>query len=150
MNLTAIIPRPIRDIVQGICPKTYILPNNLRTNTDPSTYAVRLMIGVLHDCPGKYKNALFRIAACSAAVFAVLKAGSAFTVASAALGCVLSVPCVAIIGGSALLYNGTALAVSSFATNSFANIGLGALYAVVGWYMLENHDILPIGILELF
>lgn len=93
-------------------------------------------------------KSVLRISLAGLGALAVLGTNVALTPAII-LGAFVSIPALSIAGGSILLYQGTALAISSLATGSLQALFLGLVLGHVGWFALETYNFRPIvGIAE--
>lgn len=147
MNITSIItilPRPFRDIVDG-----YRKANAKRTLLVDEEMERQRELG--HKL---LTGAITRISLLALGTFAMLNSNAVVTTlgvhGAILLGSVISLPTMALAGGSYLLYQATAMIVASYATASLATFGIGAATAAAGWLTLELHDSFTIGIVDMY
>jgi hypothetical protein len=90
-----------------------------------------------------------RISLAALGALAVYKFGFSL-VAAMYVGGIVSLPAVAIAGGSWLLYHGVTACVATLAAGSFATLEIGAACGAIvgGWALLEYHDKIEFGLVE--
>lgn len=141
-----LIPRPVEDIILG-----YI---QLRNRKDQEFIEEEILFISEQMIKAALRVTSIAVALPALSMAALLpviyEVDPSILAKSLAVGSVLSFPCVMIAGGSWLLYDGTAQVVASFATGSFAALGLSFAYLVGGWVTLQNHDYISLGLAEYY
>lgn len=148
--MNQVIPRPIRDIVDGVVEIRGVV-NFARGQEAGSAGAAALGIfgtGFLILPPAeKLIKATARIALVAAAAFALFKSNGSLPVA-ATIGSLLSLPATAIFAGSGLMCYGAMMTANAVSSGAFVNLGLGLASLGAGYMTLEYHDFFAFGIAE--
>lgn len=150
--MTLIIPRPLRDFITVPYDINNYKNDCQRAASDYGSegMAVLGMFGggfVSKPLAHMLINAGLRVATVALGVFAFSTFGGSAPVALA-FGAVISLPSALIVAGCGLLKFGVAAIIASFASGSFASLGIGLAASAGGWLALEYHDFLPWGIAE--
>lgn len=148
--MSFIIPRPVRDIVVGPFEINHRVNQIRNTGPDSAASAIVGIFGggfITLPPASKMMAASARLSFAALGAFALYKAGSSIAIA-AVLGATVSLPSVAIVGGSWLLYHAATALTASLASGSFMTLGIGMASLAGGWLTLECHDIIPFGIAE--
>ncbi len=136
--MQTIIPRPLRDIVMA--------PYQAKAAAHAPLIVVES--GKPHISPAeKMISAILRVILAAIGFFILLQPVN-MALTAAILG-VLSLPSVAIIVGSALLWYGGTAACAALAVGSFSSFSIGVGFFMLGWVTLEYHDIIPFWLAEL-
>ena len=145
------IPRPVRDLIG--CPLE-IRARHVAAH-DTKSGIVKHEINEILDKPvfvrplaEKMLKAAYRTVVAALGALAVYQLSVGSLGVAAGIGALVSLPAVAIAGGSFLAYQGATAAISALATGSFQTLGLGLAALFGGWLALEHHDMIPIGLAE--
>lgn len=152
-HLSKMIPRPFRDIIHEICPVTYYMPDYMQEQIakDRSLSFAYQLTGFTVERPYLAKEAAIRLAAIAIAFFITLtiQITPAWNIPIIAAGTIASLPCVLIVAGCHLLYDGSLAIISAITTASFEAFSVGLVLSYAGWKTLEHHDIFPLGIIDI-
>lgn len=148
-----IIPRPVREIVAG----PFLSRNAFSAISEgcEQNQGINALVGMFGGAsvtlpPAKEMiSAMLRTGLVAAIALALLKTHSSLAVGAVLTG-IVSLPALAIAGGSFLLYSGCATVYSTLATGSLTTLGIGLACVAGGYLTLELHDICPIGLAETF
>lgn len=134
--MISLIPKPIRDIV--------VSPFIIKQNADHEDPKTRLLPA------NSLIKASLRISFSALGALAVfpLVHSTGGLIAAAAIGSLISLPSVLIVGGTWLLCHAVTATVAAVAAGSFTGFATALLFTALGWYTLEHHNFYLMGSAE--
>lgn len=137
--MSAIIPRPLRDIIMG----PFDISESISYHKENGYGCVNFET----ESAAYFIRASIRTALAGLAVFALFRTNFSQPV-SLALCCIASMPSTLVLAGGCSMYHGTMFAIKALSLGSFATFGMGVAGLIGGYFILENYTFTILGLAE--